>query len=141
MRDILKDTSLYAIGDFLTEGIVFFTIRFHTHFLSQSKIGTYGYRLILEEFTNTSLILGVKKAYARYFFEYKSHHEQQRLTTTIFAILLTFAYTFISQNYSKLQYNENTITINLLVIIFIISMSFLAGMDATIAFYRNICIW
>lgn len=84
MRAILKDTSIYAIGDLLTKGIGFLAILFYAHFLSQSEIGTYGYILVMVGFVHTFLILGADNAYARYFFEFKSHHERQLLTTTLF---------------------------------------------------------
>lgn len=93
MKAILKDTSIYAVGDLLTKGIGFFAILFYTHFLSQSDIGTYGYILVLIGFVNTFLILGADNAYARYFFEFKNHHERQLLTTTLF---LWFSIWFIT---------------------------------------------
>ena len=88
MLAILKDTSIYAIGDVLTKGIGFFAIVFYAHFLSQSDMGAYGYLLVIVGFINTFLILGMDNAYARYFFEYKSSYDRQVLTSTIFVFLI-----------------------------------------------------
>lgn len=103
MRAILKDTSIYAIGDMLTKGIGFFAILFYTHYLSQSEIGTYGYILVLVGFVNTFLILGADNAYARYFFEFKTHHERQVLTTTLF---LWFGVWFVTAIILPVLYSE-----------------------------------
>jgi len=85
---ILKDTSIYAIGDILTKGISFLAIVFYAHFLSQSDMGAYGYLLVIVGFVNTFLILGMDNAYSRYFFEYKSHYDRQVLTSTLFLFLI-----------------------------------------------------
>lgn len=103
MRAILKDTSIYAIGDLLTKGIGFFAILFYTHFLSQSEIGTYGYILVLVGFVHTFMILGADNAYARYFFEFKNHHERQLLTTTLF---VWFGIWFITAIILPVLYSE-----------------------------------
>lgn len=87
MISIIKDTSIYAIGDVLTKGIGFFAIIFYAHFLSKDEMGVYGYVLVIIGFFSTFLILGVDNAYARYFFEYKSKKEKQLLTTTLFLFL------------------------------------------------------
>lgn len=84
MKAILKDISIYALGDVLAKGIGFFAIIFYTHFLSQADMGAYGYILVMVGFVNTFLILGADNAYARYFFEFKSHHQRQVLTSTLF---------------------------------------------------------
>ncbi len=88
MLAILKDTSIYAIGDVLTKGIGFFAIVFYAHFLSQSDMGVYGYILVIIGFINTFLILGMDNAYARYFFEYKNNYDRQVLTSTLFVFLI-----------------------------------------------------
>lgn len=103
MRAILKDTSIYTIGDLLTKGIGFFAILFYTHYLSQSEIGTYGYILVLVGFVHTFLILGADNAYARYFCEFKNHHERQLLTTTLF---LWFGIWFITAIILPVLYSE-----------------------------------
>lgn len=87
MIAILKDTSIYAIGDVLAKGIGFLAIVFYAHFISQSDMGAYGYILIILGFANTFLILGADNAYARYFFKYKSEHKKKILTTTLFVFL------------------------------------------------------
>jgi O-antigen/teichoic acid export membrane protein len=87
---ILKDTSIYAIGDILTKGISFFAIVFYAHFLSQSDMGAYGYILVIIGFINTFLLLGLDNAYARYFFEYKHIYEKQILTSTLFFFLIVW---------------------------------------------------
>ncbi len=84
MLAIIKDTSIYTIGDVFTKGIGFFAIVFYTHFLSQDEMGVYGYILVIISFFSAFLILGADNAYARYFFEYKSKKEKQLLTTTLF---------------------------------------------------------
>ncbi len=89
MYKILKDTSIYAIGDLLTKGIGFLAIIFYTHFITQSEMGVYGYIMIIVSFATTFLILGADNAYARYFFEYKEQKQKQILTTTLF-VFLTF---------------------------------------------------
>lgn len=87
MIRILKDISVYALGDFLSKGIGFVAIIFYTHYLTKSDMGAYGYILIVLSFANTFLILGLDNAYARYFFEYKSHVERQVLSSTLFLFL------------------------------------------------------
>lgn len=89
MLAILKDTSIYALGDVLTKGIGFLAIIFYTHFITQSEMGVYGYIMIMVSFATTFLILGADNAYARYFFEYKEQKQKQVLTTTLF-VFLTF---------------------------------------------------
>lgn len=84
---ILKDTSIYSIGDALTKGIGFFAIVFYAHFVTQSDMGVYGYILVIVGFATTFLILGTDNAYARYFFECKEHKQKQILTTTLFVFL------------------------------------------------------
>lgn len=88
MIAILKDTSVYAVGDILTKGIGFFAIIFYTHFISQSEMGIYGYIMVLVSFSTAFLILGIDNAYARYFFEYKEKKQRQILSTTLFIFLL-----------------------------------------------------
>ena len=80
MIAILKDTSIYAIGDVLTKGIGFFAIIFYTHFITQSDMGVYGYIMVIVSFATTFFILG---AYARY----KDEHKRKVLTTTLFLFL------------------------------------------------------
>lgn len=87
MLAILKDTSIYAIGDVLTKGIGFFAIIFYTHFITQSDMGVYGYIMVIVSFATTFFILGADNAYARYFFEYKDEHKRKVLTTTLFLFL------------------------------------------------------
>jgi len=84
---IIKDTSIYAVGDILTKGIGFFAIIFYTHFISQTEMGAYGYILVIMGFANTFLVLGADNAYARYFFECKTEEDRQLLTTTLFTFL------------------------------------------------------
>lgn len=91
MLAIIKDTSIYTIGDVLTKGIGFFAIIFYAHFLSQDEMGAYGYILVIVGFFSTFLILGGDNAYARYFFEYKSKKEKQFLTTTLFIFFSVWA--------------------------------------------------
>lgn len=87
MIKILKDTSIYAIGDILTKGIGFFAIIFYTHFVTQSDMGVYGYIMVIVSFVTTFLILGADNAYARYFFDYKDEYKKKVLTTTLFVFL------------------------------------------------------
>lgn len=87
MIAILKDTSIYAIGDMLTKGIGFFAIIFYTHFITQSDMGVYGYIMVIVSFATAFFILGADNAYARYFFEYKDEHKRKVLTTTLFVFL------------------------------------------------------
>jgi len=89
---ILKDTSIYAVGDILTKGIGFLAIVFYTHFLSQSDMGVYGYILVIMGFINTFLLLGLDNSYARYFFEYKEKYDKQILTTTLFVFLILWIF-------------------------------------------------
>lgn len=89
MIAILKDTSIYAIGNILTKGIGFLAIIFYTHFISKSEIGVYGYIMVIVSFATTFMILGADNAYARYFFECKEQKQKQILTTTLF-VFLTF---------------------------------------------------
>lgn len=88
MLAILKDTSIYAIGDLLTKGIGFFAIVFYAHFITQADMGVYGYIIVIIGFATAFLILGMDNAYARYFFEYKEHRQKQILTTTLFVFLI-----------------------------------------------------
>lgn len=48
-------------------------------------MGAYGYILVMIGFFQTFVTLGADNAYARYFFEYKTHKEKQILTTTLFS--------------------------------------------------------
>jgi O-antigen/teichoic acid export membrane protein len=84
---ILKDISIYAIGDILTKGIGFVAIIFYANFITQNDMGVYGYIMIIVSFFTTFLILGVDNAYARYFFEYKDQYKRKILTTTLFIFL------------------------------------------------------
>lgn len=88
MLAILKDTTVYAIGDVFTKGIGFLAIIFYTNFITQFEMGIYGYIMVIVSFATTFLILGVDNAYARYFFEYKEQKQKQILTTTLFVFLI-----------------------------------------------------
>lgn len=87
LKPLLKDISVYTVGDALTKGIGFLAIVFYAHFLSKIDMGAYGYLLVIVGLVNTFLILGMDNAYARYFFQYKSDHERQVLTSTLFLFL------------------------------------------------------
>jgi len=92
---ILKDTSIYAVGDILTKGIGFLSIIFYANFLSQSDMGAYGYILVIIGFVSTFLILGMDNAYARYFFEYKNQDDKKVLTSTLFIFLSIWILTIL----------------------------------------------
>lgn len=87
MLSVLKDISIYAIGDVFTKGIGFVAIIIYSHFISQADMGAYGYIMIVVSFANAFLILGADNAYARYFFEFKEYRQKQVLTTTLFTCL------------------------------------------------------
>ena len=86
MIAILKDTSIYAIGEILGRGIGFLAVVFYTHFITQIEIGVYGYIMVIVSFTSTIMTLGADNAYARYFFEYKK--KKAKATTYIYAVFL-----------------------------------------------------
>lgn len=96
MISLLKDISIYTIGDILTKGIAFFGIIFYSHFITQHDMGIYGYILVVIGFINTFLMLGLDNAYARYFFEYKNARERSTLTTTIIFFLIFWSVFVVS---------------------------------------------
>lgn len=87
MKEILKDTSIYSLGNILTKCIGFFAIVFYTHFTTQEELGVYGYILVLISFASMFLMLGSDNAFARYYFEFKSNRSRQVLTSTVFFII------------------------------------------------------
>lgn len=96
MKAILKDISVYSVGEILSKGIGFVSIVFYTHLLSQNEIGLYGYISIIMYFVTIFINLGLDNAYARYFFEYKEKIEQQILTTTLLVFLFVWSSGIIS---------------------------------------------
>ena len=57
MLAIIKDISLYGIGDLLSRGINFLAIILYTHFLSQKEIGAYGYIMTVISFLTSFITL------------------------------------------------------------------------------------
>lgn len=106
---LLRDTSIYAVGDFFTKGISFIAIIFYSHMLSEAQIGVYGYILIIIGFVNTFLVVGMDNAYARFFFEAKTDEERQILTTTLISFVVILA--FISVVFLSLFVSETTYTL------------------------------
>jgi len=87
MIQLIKDTSLYAIGEILTRGISFLSLIIYSHFVSVTDMGVFGYIMVVANFITVFLGLGLDNAYMRYFFEYKEEHKRKILTTTLFAFL------------------------------------------------------
>ncbi len=90
MLAILKDTSIYVVGDILTKGVNFLSIVFYTHFISQAEMGVLGYIAVITGFASAFLCLGLENAYVRYFFEYKNLYQKQVLTSTLFSFFIAW---------------------------------------------------
>ncbi|MBI6546613.1 MAG: oligosaccharide flippase family protein [Cyanobacteria bacterium NC_groundwater_1444_Ag_S-0.65um_54_12] len=89
---LLKDIFIYGIGDLFLKGSIFITMPILTRLFSPEEYGTWGVLNTIVGIMTMILILGADSAYSRYYFEYRSQSERQRLTSTclIFLVIWTF---------------------------------------------------
>jgi O-antigen/teichoic acid export membrane protein len=88
LKNIIKHTSIYTLGNILTKVVGFFMIPIYTHYLSTADYG------ILELLTLTSSILGMilslrlPSALVRFYHESESLRDKNRLVSTV--LILNF---------------------------------------------------
>lgn len=89
--NVLKDTSIYTLGGFLSKIISFIVVIFYTHLIDPMDMGAFGYISVIFGVLNCFVVLGGDNAYARYYFEYKELEEKKVLTTTWFSFLFIWS--------------------------------------------------
>ena len=88
---VLKETSIYSIGGIFSKGLSVISGVFYTHLILPEDMGAYGYIMVITSVLSAFIILGGDNAYARYFFEAKSHKEKKVLTSTWFLFLFVWS--------------------------------------------------
>jgi O-antigen/teichoic acid export membrane protein len=87
LRQLVKDIAIYGSGDVLLRATAFITMPIYTRIFTVEDYGTLNFVLTVVGLLGGILILGGDSAYARYYFEAKTHEERQLITSTWFSFL------------------------------------------------------
>lgn len=80
---VLRDTLVYGLGEIVLKSTVLVTMPFYTRMLAPHDYGAWGILTTATGLLSALLLVGGDSAYARYFFEYQTIAERQRLTSTV----------------------------------------------------------
>jgi len=79
---LFKDVAIYGTGDIVLRAASFITLPIYTRIFTPEDYGIWSFVITVIGLLNAILILGGDSAYARFFFEAKTLHERQLVTST-----------------------------------------------------------
>jgi O-antigen/teichoic acid export membrane protein len=82
LRQLGKEIVIYGLGDILFKATAVITLPIYTRLFMPADYGTWSYAMSAVGLCSSVLALGGDSAYARYFFEAKTQHEKQQITST-----------------------------------------------------------
>lgn len=86
-RRLIKDFLVYGMGDFMIKALAVITMPIYTRLFTPDQYGVWSYINTVVGLLGGFLVLGGDSAYARYYFEAKTHEERQELTSTLLVFL------------------------------------------------------
>jgi O-antigen/teichoic acid export membrane protein len=81
-RQLAKDIAIYGSGDVLLRATAFITAPIYTRIFTVEDYGTLNFVLTVTGLMGAILILGGDSAYDRFYWEAKTHHERQLVTSS-----------------------------------------------------------
>ncbi len=92
---LAKDTLVYGAGRVLLRATVLVTMPVFTRVFTPDDYGVWAVVVTSAGFVSAFLALGGDVAYTRFFFEAKTLHEKQLLTSTLFSFLLAWSWALV----------------------------------------------
>ena len=88
---VARDVAVYGSGDLLLRVAALVTVPVYTRVFEPAEYGVLSFVWMTQVLLGAVLALGGDSAYARYFFEAKTHRERQVITSTLLAFLLVWS--------------------------------------------------
>lgn len=85
-RRQFKNSIIYVLLGFLSPALNFFLIPLYTKFLSTEHYGIITISTVLQSVLGSFIGIGVSGAYYRFYFDYETEKERQRLLDTCISI-------------------------------------------------------
>lgn len=81
-RQLFKEFAIYGVADIILRAASFFTLPIYTRLFTPEDYGIWSFVMTVVGLLSGVLALGGDSAYARFFFEAKTLHEKQTITST-----------------------------------------------------------
>jgi O-antigen/teichoic acid export membrane protein len=90
-RRLFKDFATYGTADIVVRSTAFITLPIYTRLFPPEEYGIWAALMAVVGLLNAFLALGGDSAYARHFFEARTHEARRRITSTLLWFLLGWA--------------------------------------------------
>jgi O-antigen/teichoic acid export membrane protein len=96
LRQLARDIVIYGSGDVLLRATAFITMPIYTRIFALDDYGALSFVLTATSLLNSFLILGGDSAYARFYFDAKTDHERQLITSSWFIFIAIWSGTLVA---------------------------------------------
>lgn len=114
MKNIVKNTSIYTLGNVLTKSINLFLLPLYSKYLSPGEYGIVGSMIAFQAIIAIFFSLSLETAITRFFWDYTSQEKRRRLIgsltliiisiASIIIVILFLANKYVAQIYSSIQF-------------------------------------
>lgn len=95
IKNLFKDSSVYALGDILTKGIGFLLLPIYTAYISPEEYGIVSIAIVIATIFGIIASLGLKASFLKFYFTFENEAERKEFYGSVWLIFIIFPSIFL----------------------------------------------